>query len=626
VVQDKQRQNPLRMFMFNQMAANHYQNPDFARAVGCVLDLLGLMIMQNNSINIELAVNEAAVKVAELLCAANLRDFPDLNQTITQQDAAAAQELLVAFDQIGQSIQQAKQQASQFQPAFQQPRMMNGGLPASWQQQPQAQVQSWGTAPHRAGLLNTGVRALPSAPRTVVQPLTNDVADVSERASYLRQPFARAQAAAAVQQAVVDDRQPVVPAYLEVPEEQAPVVAVGELVDPASGLLKWKPTQTQPYLPAYQPSKYSLRYVQESDGSVNYILIEKDPMDYDQHATTSSVFGAVPRNLELHDSADVLRRLHNDVARISEAPRTPAYVDVVAQPVAEGEEPAKIKVRASDQWVRDISEDTAWLQVNRDRLLAAEEDGLEVVPDVYRRWVILGELSVAEVDETEHVSNYAQAKTFLELREKLKGSVDEVSPGLWDIVNTRLTKMVNRVLRLNLSVGDISIDSFVEDVGEVEEALRTHYGEAAVTGFSKYQRELIQRTFCSPQDAICLGFESEFRGWFLPEVEGETQSELAPKITFVKSRYSYTQLSARAHELDLAIDPKAPNAVFRESAPVLHDLIKQIFEDAAEAEADWLNAPWLFDRHLIRTIDGRVFEASKGFLGNQVHYLLSLVK
>ena len=61
------------------------------------------------------------------------------------------------------------------------------------------------------------------------------------------------------------------------------------------------------------------------------------------------------------------------------------------------------------------------------------------------------------------VTYYGASKSFIELREKLDNTVNEVSGELWSIANRKMTKLVNRILKQNLSISTLSIDSFVHD-------------------------------------------------------------------------------------------------------------------------------------------------------------------
>jgi hypothetical protein len=598
-IQQNMGKNPLRMFMFNQYGRDGFRNADFHAIVVATLDFITLEMVNRRYQTAEAAAAQCVPALVEMMCALNLRNFPGLEAYIDQNMVNPLRNLIATFDQLANAITQMKNQASGGGGGWQQQNQ-------NWQQQSprsgfsgnQQQNQgnhSWrNSGPSQVGGTSSSLfSSSGSSGQTfgggnagggTVSP--GKYGATSTASETVAQPFiSRKEAVMETTATVVDT-----PIFTQQPTE---VLA-------SSGLIKWKPSARWPYLPAYTPSKQELYFTIQADGTVEPIIKERNDavMDYDKHATVAS-FGPVPKNLDLSGAQATMANIEQGIKQLNGATERAAEESATDTP--------EITTFVNRQVLLDTCENSAWFRGAMLRLTAPKDE----VPAVYRTYALIADPVISLKDESDVIQNFSKSSTFIELREKLTAAIPEVSTELWSTANMKATTAINRVIAQNMSIPDLTIDSFVVDIQELIEHLGNKFGDNIQQAFLKHQRTLINSMFQSFEDATEDMSVNLFEGLNFPD-------GVEPKITFIASKYSLTYLNCISHELDIALTQGIAVGVMKALSPVMNELLVGLFKDAEE-HGD------LFYRHLLRTNDGRILEATRGYIGDDF-YLLTLVK
>lgn len=611
-IQQRAQSNPLRMFMFNRYAINNFANQDFSSLIGNICDYVFLMLyLRRVYPNIDVAIQDAIPKVLEMMCAVAMQEYPGLQAFVDQNTTNAAFGMIQQFQAIGAEVGNYKRSgqwpggvqtvAPTMVPMHQyttQP-LQGGG----WQTQGGWQGTQQARASGNTGLFRSGPNsATPGVTETPQRRFT-------DRWSV---PNDRHEVAAPAQQEIL--RQPYEPRKPTMNTQATDVTTLLDSNEPQLTPIHdatWSPRPNYSiwYLPAYNPVTHELMIQTQADGQQTPVLKTrtKPMMEYDRHKL-KTVFGAAPAALDLSHTQEALQRITKGVRILSGEEQAPA--------TNEDGSPYKPSVYVNPKWMAETSYASAWLSVGLERLQLKETDGN---PDIYRRYVQIAEPIVGMRDETDVLRNYGSASTFVELREKLNATINEVSPALWGAIERKLTATVNRILSRHMSIPKLQITSFVTDLDDLLTYLDKQYGDEIKTAFLRHQRQHIRNTF------VILGEDADGRKTADVLSEGlidpsEYEEGKPPKITYLTSEISLTYLNCRSFELELDLASDVASALTPDFTPVLYGVIDTLFkEDGHNGNVE---------RHLLRTNDGRVLEATKGYIGSgngHEFYLITLI-
>jgi len=592
LIQQESNRSPLRLFMYNQYSQNNFCNQDFDSLVVAILDYITFEMLTNRS-NPEIIAQDAVPMLVGLLCAVNVKIFPELQRYTTPQFMQGINNDIMQFDMIARNIKGMQQNMGGMYPNQQQyglpPRTgytqpVQNQMPGRWNQSPVPTPMVGNTA-----LFINQSRPVfeAAAPVTIGGSKYGNDSKVNpafSTADPLKQPFAA--------------REPNV-------IEASVANALREVTVSESGV-DWKPTKADHYFPAYNPVHQVLYYMLDSDNNIVDINLKErtDPiMDYERHSL-STVFGSSPKELSFASIDTTLNNIRNGINEINAA--TELLNDSENDPSIDKNDPS-IVTYVKKETIAETSLQVAWLIGALDRLQATDK-----IPDVYRAYARIAEPIVGEKDESDAIKNFGISKTFIELREKLDSSVNDISHELWGMANLKMTDLINRILKQNLSIPKLSIDSFVNDIQDLIEYLGNKYGTVIQDAFMKHQRDHIAATF----QLMYEGIDDELTSDFMTD----RSFVVAPKITYLASDYSLTHLNCTAFELEVELSKETAAVVTETYTPLMHALLDGLFKDV-----DTHTEHSYFDRHLIRTSDSRVLEATKGYVGENV-YLLTLIK
>lgn len=566
----------LRIFMFNQHAVNSYNNPDFTSLVQTAVDYVGLQIRKTGNQNIDFLLQTAIPQLVEMFCAINLRLFSHLENFIDRNAEPAIRMIISTLDNTLNEIVRLKSGYQQPQSMFPQQGYVQQGYSQNTSMFPQQNIPR----PSVGGsqLFNTGNRT----------PVTNSMGGKQMSPGKYTQD--NTVAAPNIQQLNI----------APTPIPTAKQVMVGAEV--LATETEWKPGKTYPYYPVYTPSKQVLYLKIEQDGSTTPLLREvsavADMMNYEKHVATG-IFGPIPRKLDLSNRTEIMKNINSGIKKIN--------TELLQHNSTSKTGPQLPKVFVGTKQYIELSEANAWFYGSIDRLLA--NNG--VPPDVFMIYSTIAEPVISSKDDGDYVSKLASSPGFLSLRDKMNVFCNNISSELWVACNKRATKMVNKILSQNMSLPGVSIDSFVDDIEELIVGIKDTYSEAIKDAFLKHQKEYIDANFRT----VGTEFMKELETTFIGDVvfpEGHK-----PFITYLSTDCSFTFVEALSYELDIEFAPDIGSIVTPSNSPMLYSLLEGIFMDAAANNRT-------FDRHLIKTSDNRVLEASKGAIGEDA-LLISLI-
>lgn len=599
----EQPQNPLRIFMYNMCAPNSWQNPESEACIAMAVDFLWAAVINGMYPTPEQGLNDACDKVIAMVRSAYLLKYQQLEQFCDPQLAYNAKLLLPKFQEAVALITNTKARLTQVavgqQPVYgqamvptgygvqQQQRPYQGGGGFNWQ----AQLNTQSTAMPTGGAVFTGGQAVPVS--------SGQGGKFGSGGRYDQ---------TVVRQPVLVPQEPTQEVHVKVETQAAAAAtpAVDEQLIPLEQV-KWSPSENYPHPPAYNPEAYAMFVRIAADGSMEPVIKKKEelPVDFTRHQV--GTFGARPKNLDLKGRADQLERIQSGVQQIN---------DQDTPKPAEGAEPVVLPFNSliRPDPLSEVSNEAAWMVAELERLTKRVD---ERIPDIYRVHGQIYQAIVGTQNETAYVRGFGACDTFIELREKLNASVNRVSGALWSAVNHRMTRALNRTIKENLSIPGLRIDSFVEDIEDLIKLVESRYGEVVLGALTKHQAALIRRTLGSFGDEEATEEAAAY-------MQGdEFQGEGAPKVTFIVSNVSFTLLNCWSYELNLQLQPKTSSVVIETFTPMVYQLVKGLFE--AQSTLEFESAHGEFDTHLIKTLDGRVLEAQRGFL-NDEYFVLTLVE
>lgn len=136
-LQDKANHNPLRIFLFNQMASNHYSNPAYHALLGDVSDLAGIEIGTGKQPMT--AIQIAVETMCECYCGVNVEQYPALYSFVQPQLKSAVQTAVKKYRTLKENMMNNQgyvQHAQMPQQGHSQPHMQpmqHGGMQPNMQ-------------------------------------------------------------------------------------------------------------------------------------------------------------------------------------------------------------------------------------------------------------------------------------------------------------------------------------------------------------------------------------------------------------------------------------------------------------------------------------------------------------
>lgn len=628
--------NALRMFMFNRYAINHFSNQPYAELVIGLAQWVDMVMRRGYRGDVAMCIQELAPLMVEMVCCAALKEFPQLETYLSPQEIQVAYGQINAYHEIGSQIAAFNEQRRS---NYGQVQQGGGGRGGSWAMN---QVMGGGGA---MGMVGGGWSADGGLGIGAYQAQTQMGAGVGREifggsgggrrdsgtasddryasrfeGGHVTEIGAKRSEGGGIERVRSDTNRSqsyvekipgteenwdngrlgnneryVQPAPKEVQEQVMqslkPAVAGVELADESN--LKWAPSELQRYPLTYNPATHLLYIRRLPTGEVIQSLQERKEgnVDYEKHRLTRS-FGPAAREINQEE-------VKRDLAAAKAALDVP--VDVPVEGLSDEVREALKQRVVKDAWLFEPTLDSAWVIADLSRH-KAKQNG--VMPFIFHRQVKVAVPVVDWEDQTPFIEGLGEQTSFIELRMKLLEYGPRMNAQLWRLCEKRITDAVNRVLNQQLSL-TLHIDSFLEDIGDLDTYLRDNYGDTVADAFAKNQEKVILTCFEVVPDHLeeqAAAFTSNYLA------EHDFADDDAPIINYLVNGVTMTFVDCLSQELDIELNSKV-GALITSSSPFMQSLAQDIMENIFQDDE--------FDRHFIRTKDGRVLEVTSGLIGTR---------
>lgn len=630
--------NPARVFMYNQMSGNNWQNQDYGDVIDFTMNMIAINIRKGIYRTAEQGIGDAVSQATTMFASKRIFEYPEIKGMCAPQVVDAAMQNLQLYNNLNQEINSMNRQPTSFpnpgtfQPNPTQPhqspyppypvdpRMAPQGYPQGYDPRMVPQGYPQGFDP----------RMVPQGYPPVFDPR---MAPPGYQAGYdprfdprnQQYPgqFQQAQAPTPgmgsrfgvgpsnenpISQTQFFDRHNRQPSRPEVTPPPAPVEEVATEAD-------WAPSASQPYKSLINPDLYEKRYSFTTDSSGSRIVMESivtgDKMDREKHAIMmlgdSFKLDGVLRQELVGDSAAELANIKSDVLEA-------ATVTTTASDDSNKE--AVIDFVYPNWFVDPFLESAIFEGKVKQKIHQKNHEA-----GVYRYFVTVAKPVITKESHRQVLPDLAGCKNFATLAKRLYSigaTVEEQShlspmkePTLTDMVmycnqiEMVLTDLVNDFLKNKLSLSGLKIDSFVEDINDVRKYLETKYSTAFAAAYDRFELEVCQSGLFQPMSE---------------ETEAVLTSELKPEdtddviFTFIPVDHSITYIGLLDRELNFNVG-KNDTLLIREAiSPVLFKIAESLY---AHKKAMGVT---LHD--LLVTSDNVVYKLHKGYLGFD-SYLIS---
>lgn len=620
-IQSKCTQNSLRVFLFNQMAQQGFNNPEFTAFVDAVIRIVEMQMYKLQYRDVSSSAQKAAELYAELCVAANTQRFPALLRNVDQSVIPHIQSALRDLGMLGQDLSQFQQGKARgyVNGAPQQPQGYHNqypnqyGVPQQYappqQQFAQPGFNRWnnqtshvdGGAVSARGVQSSQTYPAPAGGEVVYGRSNDPIAQRFENNERMRQSASSLHA-----QNIQDLRREKesaimgnVPKPIEVPLTQGKELPPEfmEVYKASSSPVKWQPSEEYPVVPAYDPNTADLYYQIVGENQIKPLIKKKEQseMDIEKHLIVPSYVKVPPAAAKSLDS-DVR------VFQTMEAARAQAKD-------AEEAEPIEMNVAYKDSsFYSETSLEQLWF--NNDVTLATmKRSGKKA--NVFRSCGVLLDPLVCTINPKPMIVDFAQSENFDQLCRKMLTAQDGINDGTYvdgdakslTFINRRLTKRLNDFLKHNLAVPNGWVDSFMDDAKDVIPYLEKKYGAKFAEALRTRQKLLIQQAL-SYGDAE---FEKDQNTNLFPFTDVDVEILLGSvTITYFYDNYTLTSMDLFAHELKAEVlkEGEISCGIFNAQTPTLRQIVENIFTHERSLKVE-------FSKHLIQTADKVVIEVTK---------------
>lgn len=585
-----------RTFLFNQLAANGYNNRDFGMAVSTALDLLMLGMVRNQYRTPEEGLQDAVRKAMTFVSALNFQKYPVLQQYVSPDIWNSAVQVLNQMPQVANEVTQAKNNLQQPQTNFNMGAGMGGGMSNYPQQnvwrgnqQPQFAQQGGYPQPtqHYPGTQAVASSLFGSGHVAAIQPIqTGPVAVDNDRYAYLRktvEPINQVQVKQVYNKGQSTNTNN--STFVKEPEK--------------AGLV-WTSSPAQPYIMSIDPrtQRLGLKEIVWSDNETYVIsypitLTEKEAMDRKQHS------------IGLVAEAIIARPTLNNVPR--ELALEAAIDKLITKPLGSLDEEFIDEIKNKEQTsvvVESFLEAAIFAGRVNMRKTAIEDDTAEIA---FQTTAIITEPVLTTEDATDFIERLAGCTTYQRMVDTLTtGLSDPNTANLCAKIDKVFTKQINSMLRNTMSISD-TVGTFISDAVPLIDHLNKKFGDQMAKAYLAQQGTFTAVFFDVPHfmtDDTVDDISSK--------LNLNIEDDGALPVSFITQRNTLTYIDAHSSEVGIEPNAKYGSSILQSNHPLLYQLVKNIF-DKDDTMA------YRAAHHLLITVDNVIFEFHKGLIGTDFY-------
>lgn len=589
-----------RIFLYNQVSANNYNNRNFAEIVNLGFDLLFLGLNQNKYRSPDEGLYDAITKGVAIGSAMNFRTFPELANYVGSDIANDAQTNLNAFASIISDINSIRNgNNNNYRNGNNNGNNYNNGNNNG---NNNSQYGNYNNGNNNQGSQMHGGRFDNRQPfqQPVRQGAPTNGSNPYDRNYSINRPNQPTPASNQSQGRYDYAKTASKPTVVVVEEAKyAKTVVMQEPVNLAD---KWSTSTQQPYIPNFDPRSELLDYRMEETelGPVVIAYIVKKQgreMNKDEHSTTTTYVDDRVRGFLINPDKEADHNFTN---------ATNILVDSSKQNIDEVfplEEAAKLKLISSPVILLDNFIEPAIFRAKLQMLKAAEKNDL--AKSAYRVKVLIATPIITAQDETLFMNTLLECKSFAKIKSVvINGLKSKKTVMLAAKVDALLTKEINSVLRNKLSI-KLNIDSFAEDGFELIQHLSNNnkFGLVIAKAYQNCEDDFIKTYF---DQAI---IDKEQRDGFYESFDLEGASL---NINYLSQIHSVTFINAHSSEFGIGFNKFVATGISYENNLHLYMLADDIFKNGEEDGQ-------CIAHKLVVTADDKVYEFHKGLLGDDFY-------
>ena len=570
--------NPLRVFLFNQMVNNQYRTEPFADLVATVVNWLAVESDKGtvNTGNIAQLIQQMTEKCVEFFAAFNTQIYPALVGAIDPTTMQViVQQVLPEYQNLSNVINQRLQMKMQAAQGYQQP-VQNG-----WQQPQRPQYQQNVRQPvntiSQPQQVQTGRFANTQSVQQLQTPMSH-----RGNASVLKAPV--------VNQPIIN--QPII-------QTPSPV----QNVRPT----EWAPSKEHRFAPTYCASKQFATMEYDTRGNVVIKLRDRETEMFDQGAhQIHNPLNMPVKNRTIEQIRAESRQLLLAAKEYNKPEVNEPTVDAVSG-------------LSIDHQKRDVhpfpstSVELALIKGDAERYKYLDENGK--LPDLHRIVVDITSPLFAKPRDTAALVTLSNCDTYQEVKDVL-GHLKAVATKRFVFeCEKRMTDMINRQLKQNLGFDEEQITTFSDDIDELVEYIKDAYGEETQKAFLRRQTKSIRALFKVIEPEVWETLKESFDNM----IDESVPEQYHPSVLFVTNRHCYTYLNRDLDQLDLGVvTVDLPSRIDSTNTPALYEIAKGIFDEMQQNG-------WHYFRNFLKLEDGHVFELTNGFIGDDA-FILTMMK
>lgn len=586
-IQNGAQQSNLRAFAFNQLSENNYANLAFSELTATVVNIVMVhAYLQNQTNDVQGLIQYAVNKGLDFFMAFSVYKHPGLQQYINQEQAQSIQNLLAElnnyqtqFSQLHQQLQNGGQNNFNQRPGFSQGNMVNTNIPS--------------------------VNRFSNTSSSVFSGFNNNPINNNQNSTPMESLYTSRYAALqeAENTSITDRKEPKVVSAK--PEIQ---VTHTEPEDYKTSSLVWSRTEDQNYPPIVRFSENQILIKQEPNEPPKLIIdkrSENSVFDYETHTALSSL--RVYPSTEPRMTNQEIRAINENVFNIIKQGQS--ILDI--QMMEEGAEVPIFKIIKYPNYSIENSLESALFESevtaeNIRGMLSLEHDEILVF---ITNSILIENLGVLSENEEKEINFLSNSKTLDELHSRLKASAASLSKKAWRTIESKLTRIINEALRLQLAM-DLRIDSFLSDYEDLVGVLNSG-PETVKTAFFAHQKELISFSLKIEDDPKMVKM---IDATFLSD---DPNSDSGIEFKFLKNEASVVNLSMSCEELNVDVYKDLGSLILERESKVLYELAHHLFTSIPQTQ--------FFTYFYVYTTDGVALRITRGLIGTD-HFTLSVAK
>lgn len=577
--------NPPRVFFYNQIAANGYQNNMFVQLLSKSCELADMVAVVNRG---DLgALDGILISYVQYKIAEQLFNNPQLAQLVDRNALHAAQTVMNAFLNTASQLEQAAGQISGrgFQQQVRSPAASvfsnNLGSPVSATSQVFSNAHVTPAAPGTQTASNRW--GTPNAPQV-------PVATQQAQAAQQEQPKPASTEINLNPNLYFEKSTPVVNIQTEPLDQAATASATPEA---------FTRSDEYPYNFVYDPNQFEYR-IETVRGKTRVFFSKLIPMDRNAHLGRTNV---MPKSIQPVTRDEFLKRVDSAKAVAAEQGKEGLRAEITLNPLFSYKDSlnAALTVAQTHEYNQRSPGDRIRGYSFHAGIYQAINAGYDVRPfvnDLLTSSTV--EATVARIH-----------------REIDNAGTDYAKLTAIRQINQRITRYVNRYIKLQACLEYGDIEDYADDIlTSLEQVLGQHYGQTVRDNFVANHHRILVDALSYETNPECL---ANLQAECQLAASDEDELEENPNLIYFVEFTGVTSLNISSAELSFQIPDLSLAALVRESeAPLLHGVLTTIVEAFKSDES-------FCSRHVIRLADGVVLELTRGAFVEDA-LLVSVVK